>query len=166
MSGSDNERVLDIGCGAYPYFLTKLNFKEKYGIDQSAAKKIPGVDLKQIDFKDSPLPWSDNYFDAITMLAVIEHLDVETAKKLLKDIYRLLKPGGRLVITTPSSGADKLLRLLAKMKLISSEEINDHKQFYTKKLIREQLIESGWSNESISIGYFQIAYNIWALAKK
>ncbi len=102
-------RVLDVGCAKG--FLVYL-FKEKgicaYGIDVSryAIESAPlGVKdcLKVVDVERQPLPFADNLFDLIVGLEIIEHLN--SFDNLLKECFRLLKPGGHLFFTTPFPGS-------------------------------------------------------------
>jgi 2-polyprenyl-3-methyl-5-hydroxy-6-metoxy-1,4-benzoquinol methylase len=106
---SKEMKVLDIGC-AYGYFLKLCDEIgcETYGIDISKyaikqAKKETKAKLFVHDV-DKGLPmFSNDFFDLITMFDVIEHL---TSPFLtLKEVYRILKPKGKLVITTPNINA-------------------------------------------------------------
>ncbi len=108
-------RILDIGCGD-GYFLLRSKCKERYGIDKILGDKMI-----------MPLGFPDNYFNYVTMLAVIEH--IEEPEPLLKDIYRMLKPGGKLIITTPVKNAELFIRLY--VKNISKEH---HLYYNTKKI--------------------------------
>lgn len=56
------------------------------------------IQLKLI-LKNSPLEFSDNTFDVVTILGVIEH--VHDQKKLLDELYRILKPGGIIIALVP-----------------------------------------------------------------
>ncbi len=49
------------------------------------------------------LPYPDNYFDAITSISVIEHISDMGDSLAMKEMWRVLKPGGKLVITVPCS---------------------------------------------------------------
>ena len=76
------------------------------------------------------------------MLAVLEHLD--HPNKLLKEIYRILKIGGTLCLTTPTPFAKPVLECMAKMRMINREEIREHKHYYTDKEMRILMKECGF----------------------
>lgn len=89
-------RVLDIGCGTKPY---------KKWLDFSKVSEYVGVDVvesKEVDILIVPLekwPLEDASFDCIMTAQVLEH--VEDLKDTLGQIKRVLKPGGRLLVTVP-----------------------------------------------------------------
>jgi ubiquinone/menaquinone biosynthesis C-methylase UbiE len=101
--------VLDIACGPASlfYVLRKKNKKcSLTGIDIAPeqiayAKKI----VKDATFLVSDigkLPFPDNSFDYVTSTELIEHLTKKSEKKMLSEVRRVLKPGGRFIITTPN----------------------------------------------------------------
>jgi len=70
-------RILDIGCGSYPFFLINTKFREKHGIDPfvKLSKSYGKITLKKQDLEEKPrTSYPDNYFDVVAMLAVFEHL--------------------------------------------------------------------------------------------
>lgn len=74
----------------------KLFASDKYG----APEKYPqGTVFEQIDFEQQPLPWADASMDSITCMHLVEHLS--DLKPLMREIARLLKPGGRAYFETP-----------------------------------------------------------------
>lgn len=98
-------RVLDIGCGDAK-FLNRMKQAgwSVQGIDfdpaaASNAKRLFGIDVQIGKLEDLRLP--ENTFDAVTMNHVIEHVFDPVA--LLKEVCRILKPGGRLVMVTPNA---------------------------------------------------------------
>ena len=62
--------------------------------------KIPGQKVDIIDLNDGNLPYDDNSFELVTFTEVAEHL--ENHRAILREIYRILKPEGMLVMTTPN----------------------------------------------------------------
>ncbi|UCH96101.1 MAG: class I SAM-dependent methyltransferase [Candidatus Aminicenantes bacterium] len=168
-------RLLDIGCGVYPYFLLNTIFNERYGIDQSPgitrSREVSSagnsLDLRQWDFgREADLPFGDDFFDVVTMLAVFEHIDRTHIGRLVSEIHRVLKKGGLFIITTPAPWTDRLLRLLARLKLVSPVEIRDHKDTYSHKKIIRILEGSGFKKENITLGYFEMLMNTWGKIKK
>lgn len=161
-------RILDFGCGSYPYFLLACGCQEKFGLDKSRSDYSgPGLEIKQFDFAQAgALPFPDNYFDLVTALAVAEHLSEETARHLWPEIYRVLAAGGRLVITTPAEGTGKILELMAHLKLASAEEVADHKQYYNERRLAEQLSLAGFSPDKIKLARFECGVNLLARAEK
>lgn len=103
--GMNEGKVLDIGC-AYGFMLERFpDFFQKFGIDVSeyaisiAKKRLPDADLKTMG-AEGDLPYEENFFDMVVVNDLLEHL--ENPRMALKNIYRILKKGGVLYITTPN----------------------------------------------------------------
>ncbi len=161
--------ILDIGCGPHPYFLEKAAFSKRVGVDQSidADCKYKDISIHRLDLESvGALCFEDNTFDVVSMLAVIEHIEPENVSRLLTDIRRVLKPGAMLVLTTPAPWSDRLLRTMAKCRLISSEEIEDHKAVYGYAKLIECFNEAGFKKDDARVGYFEMFLNVWATAIK
>jgi 2-polyprenyl-3-methyl-5-hydroxy-6-metoxy-1,4-benzoquinol methylase len=162
-------RILDIGCGSYPLFLSGIEFSEKYGLDKSISLDLrpEGMVLSNYDLETrSDLSFDDSFFDVVTMLAVFEHIEKPKLKHLLMEIYRVLKPGGVYILTTPAAWTDPILRALVKLRLISSVELEEHKDAYTHSKIASFLTEAGFNEEQIELGHFELWMNNWARAGK
>lgn len=161
-------RILDVGCGSYPYFLSHIYFQEKFGIDQLAtASNVPDIKLTNIDLNAEPkLPFEDGFFNVITMLAVVEHLNPNSMVYLFKEAHRTLKPGGVLIVTTPSAWSDGLLHLMAHLRLVSKEEIHEHVYAYTLPLLGWYFGKAGFEMSKVRFGYFEFWLNMWAVAKR
>jgi SAM-dependent methyltransferase len=161
-------RILDIGCGSSPYFLSHTYFREKYAIDQlPPAPGTAGILWHQLDLNSAPrIPFADAFFAAVTLLAVAEHLDPTALEQLLTEAHRVLAPGGRLLLTTPAARADRLLHLLARVRLVSPEEIEEHKYAYTPGLLGWYFGRAGFAMERIAFGHFELGLNLWATADR
>lgn len=166
-----NGRILDIGCGSYPYFLAHTSFAEKFAIDQIPLPQLTAAELRiesfTLDLEVKPrLPFQDNFFEAVTLLAVVEHLDPAHMAALFKEIYRVLKPGGQVILTTPAAWSDGLLKFMARINLVSAEEIHEHAYAYTLPLLGWYFGQAGFEMTKIKFGYFEFMLNMWATAQK
>lgn len=165
------ETILDIGCGFFPTFLIRSNFKNKYGIDQYLVDSLVIKNKYQIQLNkmnisnEISLPYKDDYFDVVAMLAVIEHIEGEKLKLIIQEIHRVLSKNGILVITTPSEKINKLMKTLANFGLLSSVEINDHKTLFSLKKLRT-FFDKYSKLSVIKSGYFQLCANIYLIAQK
>ena len=107
-----NPKVLDIGCsiGASVEAGKRLGW-DSYGVDVSQTAVdfcvSKGLDCLKID--EHRLPFEDNSFDVLTSWHVIEHVD--DVNVTLAEWFRVLRPGGILVLETPDSQCLKARRL-------------------------------------------------------
>jgi len=99
-----NAVVLDLGCSSGGHTaLWRRQGNQVIGADTSeeaivaAQKAHPNADFHLL--QDSLIPLPDKSIDIVIMLDVIEHVDDE--KKTMMEVWRILKPGGRLILTTP-----------------------------------------------------------------
>lgn len=163
--------LTDIGCGYNIPFLEwaekRFKIRNLAGIDLSIQEQLLSnshYDLKIGDL-NLALPWADNSMTLVTSLAVLEHLTNPAGN--LKEIYRLLKPGGRLILTTPAPIAKPLLEFMAfKLKIIDATEIRDHKQYFSKNSLENILLDAGFPDKQIIIKKFMFGFNNLAICTK
>jgi ubiquinone/menaquinone biosynthesis C-methylase UbiE len=105
------DRALDLGIGD-GRVATEIKTAKLVGADVSqvaldrARKRLPDAELTLVE-PDEPLPFADNEFDLVTCIETLEHVrDVQLA---LSEIRRVLRPGGRLALTTPASSRWRVL---------------------------------------------------------
>ena len=102
------KKILDLGCGTgrHMVFLAKQGF-DVYGIDiAEEGIKIAEDWLKQEKLEGKfkigsiykRLPYSDNSFDAVISTHALHHEKIESIRKAIKEIYRILNPGGLVFI--------------------------------------------------------------------
>jgi SAM-dependent methyltransferase len=160
--------ILDVGCGSHPFFLLQAPFARKVGIDQlDPAAAIPGLELSRLSLgRGARLPFPDASFSCVASLAVLEHLDPDALPGLLAEIRRVLKPAGQLVLTTPHAFADGILRALARLGLVSREEIEEHQSLFLRGHIRDLLRGAGFQPAKTRVRGFLLGFNILAVAEK
>lgn len=102
-----DKTVLDIGCGFgwNEFVFSKLKPKKIIGIDPSEESikiakqfKHPACSFKVGSALD--LPFKNNTFDTVMSWEVLEHIPKKTEEIMFSEIYRVLKPGGNLFLST------------------------------------------------------------------
>jgi hypothetical protein len=82
-------------------------------------------------------------------------------------MYRILRPGGVAIITTPSVRSKRVLELLAfRLHVIDADEIRDHKHYYTKGELRTLLVGAGFAKDAITYRSFALGMNQLVVATK
>lgn len=162
------DTVLDFGCGYQAFLLRRISpiIKKGIGVDYDVKNGYVSnnVVLKKLRFS-SKLPFKSSSFDKIFMLAVIEHFSPYTAKRLISETDRILKKGGYLVLTTPAPRSQILLEFLAfRTKLISEEEIADHKKYYSRHDLED--LAGKTRLKLVSFDTFQFGFNSFAVLRK
>ena len=166
----DCDVYVDLGCGftatLLSWVVSEFQIKKAVGIDLSCNQALA---TEKISFLEGDLnnniALADNSVDMVTSLAVLEHL--ANARKNLQEVYRILKPGGRLVMTTPTPLSKPVLEFLSyKLGLINEDEVRDHKDYYNTVRLREMLSSAGFAPEKIQASTFLFGLNNFVLAIK
>lgn len=108
------KNVLDYGCGPgfLLHYLVELNIKpNKYiGLDfsEESIKSISNnfnipFPVETVILYDTPSSLKSESIDVCFLIEVIEHLDDLYLEKTLKEIQRVLKPDGKVIVTTPNN---------------------------------------------------------------
>ncbi len=136
------DRVLDVGCGTGEFTARMAQAGARaIGVDvaeaalERARARHPELDFRLVPF-DGPLPFEDNSFEVVWAGEVIEHV-ADTAR-WLSEVRRVLAPGGRLLISTPSHG-----RLVVALHGVEtfSDPLGDHLHLYTRRSLEALLRE-------------------------
>jgi len=100
-----NSRILDAGCGTGATLEGLNDYGESYGIDISdeAVRFCKQRGLRNV-IKGSveEIPVGDDFFDLVTSLDVLYHRKVENDTKALKELYRVVKNNGILILNLPA----------------------------------------------------------------
>jgi SAM-dependent methyltransferase len=148
------DRALDLGCGAGTFTAMLVAAgAEAVGVDVAeAALARARAGHPELDFRlvalDGPLPFDDDAFDLIWASEVIEH--VADTERWLREVARLMAPGGRLLLTTPNHPR---AALAAGGIERYSEPFGDHLHLYTRRSLATALTELDFEQvEVLAVG--------------
>lgn len=128
-----NQSILDIGCfaGTFLSLVPERRFARQLGVDilpeqvayANATYGTPFREFRHLA-RISELASLHETFDCITLIEVIEHLRADENRELFDGIVDRLKPGGKLVLTTPNyaSAWPAIERILNRVSDVSYEE--------------------------------------------
>ena len=133
-AGQPGRQILDVGCGAGNMMHHLSHYGKVTGVDLYAkpleVALARGLDVREGSADD--LPFDDQSFDVATLLDVVEHVPNEPG--VFNECRRVLKPGGKLVVTVP-----------ALMWLWSHNDvINAHQRRYTRAELKRKLAHHGF----------------------
>jgi ubiquinone/menaquinone biosynthesis C-methylase UbiE len=143
--GTDS-KVCDLGCGLEAAFLDYAAEKiaAGVGVDDQVEDGVRGRWKRMRADLRSPLPFPDGEFDHVVMLAVLEHLT--DPEKVLREAFRVISPGGSLIMTWPASLVDPILNALHSLHLISDEmESDEHQKRIPVESLQEMLRQIGFT---------------------
>lgn len=162
------ERILEVGCGN-GYYLSLLNRLDLnldltgIDIDQpaliDAAKFIGDRSVKLILADGSKIPFPGSSFDKVVMSEVIEHVEDEEA--VLKEVFRVLKKGGVLSLTTCNidypffwDPINWMLQHIFKTHIKSGFWAgiwNQHSRLYKKDYIEKLIKRMGFEIDNVAV---------------
>jgi SAM-dependent methyltransferase len=147
------ERVLDLGCGA-GRFVAALRDEgaDPVGVEiagaalERARANAPGADLRLLE-PDGSLPLEHASVDLLWCSEVLEH--VADTEHLLLETRRVLKPGGRLLVTVPFHGRVKAA-LIGLLRFESHfDPAGQHLRFYTRRSLTDTLERAGFDHARV-----------------
>lgn len=174
------EKLLDIGCAAGSLTFLAASLRpnlEIIGVDVSASQvayarsTIAPVAPKSrfIAITSSGLPFPNDSFDAVTSVELIEHLSKTENARLLHEVFRVLRPGGNWIITTPNYRSAWPFLEVA-LNAWSPVKYNEqHLTRFHSQSLREHLEKSGWRVETIRTFFVLSPFFAWVsrnLAKR
>jgi SAM-dependent methyltransferase len=131
-------RILDIGSadGALFGALGGAVGAGSLGVDPTLSRPavVNGCALVPGFFPEA-VPADAGPFDVVTMLAVLEHFPPPAYGPLRAGCERLLRPGGKLLVTVPSPGVDHILAMLKFLRLVDGMSLEEHHGFEVRQTL-------------------------------
>jgi SAM-dependent methyltransferase len=131
-------RILDVGCGTGANLLMLSEYGDAEGVDVSedalAFCRERGLDKVKLGAAEQ-LPYDDATFDLVTAFDVVEHIDDDLAG--LKEMRRVLRPGGRVLLFVPT------FMFLWGLQ----DDVSHHRRRYRLSELRRVLEQAGFEIE-------------------
>lgn len=148
LAGNKKLKILDVGC--FPFdlgaALEKLGH-EVWGIS-SPHEPMKQKNVSILNIEKDPFPYKNNIFDLVICSEVLEHLS-RSPLPALKEMYRVAKPSGHVLITTPNINGSihTILRFLGRETLAAEGNANTyhhHNHEYTLRELSGIIRQAGW----------------------
>jgi SAM-dependent methyltransferase len=165
-------RILDLGCspGHNTMILAKMGIKV-VGIDLNKhylAKYNPSwfhlFDLIFCNVERSDLPFRNDSFDYVLFTEVLEHIAIKKPSVIISEIYRVLRPGGVLYLTTPNVAHwTNIVALLLNKNIFWNPSnfygsLDRHNREYTSPEVVDALTDGGFKDIQLD---FYNAHSNW-----
>ena len=147
------ERVLDLGCGAGRFVAAlRAAGADAVGVEaagvalERARENAPGADLRRLA-PDGSLPLGHGEVDLVWCSEVLEHV-ADTAQLLL-EARRVLRRGGRLLLTVPFHARPQAAVLALARFEAHFDPLGDHVRFYTRRSLTATLDACGFAGAEV-----------------
>jgi SAM-dependent methyltransferase len=149
-------RHLDFGCGPGTLINLLPNNISAIGVDIAASQlayaeqHYGGLNREFVQIDSPYLPFPDKSFDSISCVEVVEHLDLSLNTTIVAEFFRVLKPGGKLIVTTPNYGS---LWPLVELMVNRLSKVSYEEQHITKfkgRSLEALLKANGFSSVRVS----------------
>jgi 2-polyprenyl-6-hydroxyphenyl methylase/3-demethylubiquinone-9 3-methyltransferase len=141
------ERVLDLGCGAGRFVAALTGAgADAVGVDvaeaalERARAVAPGADVRLLE-PDGSIPLEHGSVDLVWCSEVLEH--VADVGYLLAEVRRVLRPGGRLLVTVPYHGRVQAAAIALTRFEAHFDPLGQHLRFFTRRSLAATLDHAG-----------------------
>jgi SAM-dependent methyltransferase len=143
------ERVLDLGCGAGRFLaVVREAGAEAVGVElaeaaaERARENVPGADVRLVG-ADGSLPLGHGEVDLVWCSEVLEH--VPDVADLLLEVRRVLRRGGRLLLTVPFHGRLQAAAIALTRFDAHFDPLGQHVRFFTARSLAQTLDAAGYA---------------------
>jgi SAM-dependent methyltransferase len=127
-----------------------LNLNELWRATYPSPEWLGRLDVREHDVEKEPLPFSNDHFDAVMFTETLEHVAITDPATILREIRRVLRPGGPLIFSTPNvCNISNVFALLTGVNVFWPPELfygglDRHNREYTPGEVRELLVKVGF----------------------
>lgn len=168
--GLRGKRVADIGCGYHARFALSIAEEAAHVTAVDVALALEVKQHARVTALTGQLPGvlaqvADGSTDVVLCVSVLEHLwDAEGA---LAGMYRILAPGGVLLLNVPSWRGKWFLEFSAfRLGLSPAVEMDDHKAYYDPRDLWPRLVRAGFKPSRIACFKHKFGLNTFATCRK
>jgi 2-polyprenyl-3-methyl-5-hydroxy-6-metoxy-1,4-benzoquinol methylase len=153
-----------IGLHLLGYEVMGLNLNREWRSTYPAPEWLEHLHVQEHDIEAGPLPYPDDRFDAVLFTEVLEHIAVRNPVDLLRDLRRVLRPDGLLILSTPNvCNLSNVWALITGQNVFWSREIfygslDRHNREYTPAETRTVVEEAGFDRLTV---YGMNSHNNW-----
>ncbi len=142
------DKVLDVGCcsGNAGLHVSKTTGCDVFGVD-AVEEFVRRCKIKAVLGDAQQLPFEDASFDAVYILHVIGH--VARPQKVLQEVKRVLKPGGRLAVITPNRNFVYAMKILNYLGIVKHTPDGTILRYYTTSSLAQDITQSGLSVKTV-----------------
>ena len=131
-------KIVDVGCGngAFLAQLKEQGFQNIFGVEAIHYPMLEKFQIKFVDVSLERIPWENSSCDAATIWEVFEH--IENPRHLIREIHRILKPGGFLFVSLPN-----IFHLMSRLMFLRQGNFprwtdkNDHYNIFTNHIFKK-----------------------------
>ncbi|HEY0777595.1 MAG TPA: class I SAM-dependent methyltransferase [Gemmatirosa sp.] len=118
--------VLDVGCADGALFRHLRRLGAGLGVEPTLAapRTVGRSELRPGLVPDAVPP--GRTFDAVTLLAVLEHVPTASQRSLAEACAALVRPGGVAIVTVPAPAVDHVLAVLRRLRLVDGMSLEEH----------------------------------------
>ena len=154
--------LIDVGCGAGNLWSSVNDLFGRYiGVDAVKYEFFPDhAEFHKADLNNGRIDLADNSADVVTAVETIEHL--ENPRAFMRELVRLARPGGWVIVTTPNQlSLLSLACLVVKHRFAQFQEVHYPAHLTALLAVDLQRIANECGLEDVKIEYSQNARIIW-----
>ena len=143
--------ILDAGCGP-GWFLSAVDTSwKRFGVERSYFAAVHAADVAAVQVAGiEACPFADEMFDLVVCHHVIEH--VPDPLQACRELHRILKPDGRLLIATPDFDSGAARRFVSKYRLVHDPT---HVSLFSNDSMHRFLRDNGFHVDGVEYPFFE-----------